>query len=80
MLKEQACAGLEKMLGLFRENPKMGNASDVELQLQQNNKELELIAEKTERFKVLFLNELFNINNNLFIFIIIFLIHLEIIN
>lgn len=53
MLKEQSRAGLERMLGVFRENPKMGNANDVELQIQQNNKELELIADKAERYKVI---------------------------
>lgn len=40
------------MLSVFRENSKMGNVNDVELQLQQNKKELELIAEKTDCYKV----------------------------
>lgn len=50
--KEQSRAGLEKMLGVYRDNPKMGNAADVERQILQVSKELEGLAEKIERYKV----------------------------
>lgn len=49
--KQQSRSGLEKMLVVYQD-PKLGNAADVEVQMRQNSKEIELIADDMERFKV----------------------------
>uniref|UniRef100_A0A915DUZ3 SH3 domain-containing protein n=1 Tax=Ditylenchus dipsaci TaxID=166011 RepID=A0A915DUZ3_9BILA len=53
--KEQSRAGLEKMFGVYKENPKLGNASDVDQQMKQYAKELEVIYAQVENYRKLLL-------------------------
>ncbi|KAI1709241.1 fes/CIP4, and EFC/F-BAR homology domain-containing protein [Ditylenchus destructor] len=54
--KEQSRSGLDKMLNVYRENPKMGNAADVEIQMAQYTRELGAIKEQMERYTKMLLD------------------------
>ncbi|KAI1709520.1 fes/CIP4, and EFC/F-BAR homology domain-containing protein [Ditylenchus destructor] len=54
--KEQSRGGLEKMLGVYKESPNMGNAADVETQMAQYTRELSAIYEQMERYKKMLLD------------------------
>lgn len=55
---EQSRVGMDKMYTVYKDNPKLGNANDVELQMKQNNIELHQIKEKIEHFRVRFFSKI----------------------
>lgn len=62
--KEQSRSGLQKMLEAYKSNPKMGNPGDVEPQIGEYSRELVLLNEQLEKFKVdsptLFIPQIFS--------------------
>ncbi|KAK0403782.1 hypothetical protein QR680_017119 [Steinernema hermaphroditum] len=52
--KQQGMNGMTKMQQLYKDNPAMGNASEVESQMATNQKEIDKLATEIERMKKLF--------------------------
>jgi len=50
--KQQSRAGLEKMHGVYRENPKLGDVVAVEKQMQTITDELAKLRASAENYKV----------------------------